>query len=62
MQILEKKKDKVFVFKNFLSKKLCNFYSNKIKDIGDIGFSLPFEDRTWEFTDNQKITKNGKKI
>ena len=57
MQILEKKKDKVFVFKNFLSKKLCNFYSNKIKDIGDIGFSLPFEDRTWEFTDNQKITK-----
>jgi len=62
VKILRKKKDKVFVFENFLSTKQCRKYSNKIKDIGDPGFTLPFEDRTWEFIDNQKITKKIKNI
>tara|TARA_R100001244_G_scaffold63439_1_gene52722 strand:- start:15 stop:512 length:498 start_codon:yes stop_codon:yes gene_type:complete len=62
VKILRKKKDKVFVFENFLSTKQCRKYYNKIKDIGDPGFTLPFEDRTSEFIDNEKLVNKVKDL
>tara|TARA_R100000329_G_scaffold39053_1_gene36787 strand:- start:142 stop:618 length:477 start_codon:yes stop_codon:yes gene_type:complete len=49
---MEFQNDKVFVFDNFLAKKLCEHYLRCIKDIGPQPDCLPFEQRT------QNITKD----